>query len=113
MEILGITDDLIFSSKIESAAIQLGVPVRLIASPSRLPEALAGKMYRLILVDLNLSNGVSIDIVRTLRSQLPQAPIVGYCSHVQIELQEQALQAGCTQVLPRSAFVRQLPELLK
>ena len=62
---------------------------------------------------MNLSRGDALAMVRELKAAHPGVPMVGYCSHVQQDLQKQALEAGCTMVLPRSAFVQQLPELLK
>ena len=61
-----------------------------------------------MLIDLNLSRGDSLAMIRTLRTAHPGTPVIGYCSHVQRDLQQQALEAGCTKVLPRSAFVQQL-----
>ncbi len=40
-------------------------------------------------------------------------PLVGYVSHVQGELKQQAQQAGCDTVLARSAFSQNLPQILK
>lgn len=37
---------------------------------------------------------------------------IGFGSHVQHELLEEARTAGCDEVLPRSQFFRRLPELL-
>ena len=65
-----------------------------------------------MLIDLNLSSGDALAMVRALRQADPGMPVIGYCSHVQDDLKSQALAAGCTAVLPRSAFVQQLPELL-
>jgi hypothetical protein len=37
---------------------------------------------------------------------------VGFLSHVQTELAEKALAAGCQEVLPRSKFTADLAEIL-
>ena len=107
--ILAIVDDLLFRAKLEAAAAQLGTPLTVAAGtvPSN------GQVFSRILIDLNLSRGDALAIVRDLRAAHPGIPVVGYCSHVQQDLQKQAIGAGCTTVLPRSAFVQQLPELLK
>jgi hypothetical protein len=44
---------------------------------------------------------------------LAAVPLVGFFSHVQTELRERALAAGFDRVLPRSAFVQQLPQILQ
>lgn len=109
--LLAIVDDLLFREKIETAAAQLEVPLTIAADAS---SALGTQpSWSRVLIDLNLSRGDSLAMIRDLRRVHPEVPIIGYCSHVQQELQQQALEAGCTQVLPRSAFVQQLPELLK
>ena len=106
--ILAIVDDLLFRAKLEAVAGQLGTPLKVATG---LPEN--GQAFSRILIDLNLSRGDALAIIRELKATHPGVPLVGYCSHVQQDLQQQALEAGCTTVLPRSAFVQQLPELLQ
>ena len=65
-----------------------------------------------MLIDLNVSGGDALAMIRTVRQAHPDLPVIGYCSHIQNDLHSQALEAGCTTVLPQSAFVQQLPELL-
>ena len=106
--ILAIVDDLLFRAKLEAVAGQLGAPLKVATG---LPEN--GQAFSRILIDLNLSRGDALAIIRALKAAHPEIPLVGYCSHVQQDLQQQALEAGCTVVLPRSTFVQQLPELLR
>ncbi len=112
MSVLVLMDDLIFSTKIEAAARQLGVVICLVANPNQLNQALREKTFRLAIIDLNSSNDTAMDGVRSIHGQLPHLPILGFCSHVQRQLQKQALAAGCSRVVPRSVFVQQLPDLL-
>ena len=108
--ILAIVDDLIFRGKLEAAAAQLGVQLTIATDAN---QALRnGQPWSRVLIDLNFSHGDALAIVRDLRAAYPGIPVIGYCLHVQQELQQRALEAGCTTVLPRSAFVQQLPELL-
>ena len=119
--ILAIVDDLLFRGKLEAAAAHLGVPLTIAADAD---QALRdGASWSRVLIDLNLSRGDALAIVRHLRAAHPGIPLIGYCSHVQQppalgavrpggSLQQQAIEAGCTAVLARSAFVQQLPELL-
>jgi DNA-binding NarL/FixJ family response regulator len=108
--ILAIVDDLLFRSKLEAAATQLGTPLTIASVSGQVPRPGAG--WSRVLIDLNGSRGDALAMIRALRAAHPGTPVIGYCSHVQRDLQRQALEAGCTQVLPRSAFVQQLPELL-
>ena len=107
--VLAIVDDLIFRGKLEAAAAQLRAPLTLAAKAEGTAPAPA---WRRVLIDLNLSSGDPLAMVRAVRQAHPATPIIGYCSHVQEDLARQAVAAGCTAVLPRSAFVQQLPQLL-
>ena len=108
--ILAIVDDLLFRGKLEAAAAQLRVALTIAADASPVP--CNGQPWSRVLIDLNLSRGDPLAMIRDLRAAHPSIPLVGYCSHVQRDLWQQALEAGCTTVLARSAFVQQLPELL-
>jgi len=44
--------------------------------------------------------------------ELRQIKLLGFFSHVQTELQRNALAAGFDKVIPRSVFARDLPEIL-
>lgn len=112
MNVLVLTEDLIFSSKIKAAASRCGTVVYMATDLNQLDQALREKTLHLAVVDLNSSKVSPLESVRAIRQALPQLPILGFCSHVQTELQQQALAAGCTRVLPRSIFARQLPDLL-
>ena len=111
MPILAIVEDLFFRAKLETAATQLGTALT-VASPEQSLEAFQGRAWQLVIIDLNVSSGDPLGLLRAIRKGAPTVPIIGYCAHVQRELQAEAASAGCTTVLPRSAFVRRLPELL-
>jgi len=108
--ILAIVDDMIFRGKMEAAAKQLGTTLTVAADAEAALRP--GQGWSRVLIDLNLSGGDVIAMIRSLRQAHPDVPVIGYCSHVQQDLKTQALEAGCTTVLPRSAFVQQLPQLL-
>ena len=99
-----------FRSKIETAAGD-GLTVRVVAQADAALAAVREGSYARILLDLD---GVPepMALVTGLRAAAPATPIVGFCSHVEMALQRDALMAGCAQVLPRSIFVQRLPELL-
>ena len=64
-----------------------------------------------ICVDLNAANFDAIEEIKKLRLAHP-APIVAFLSHVQLDLKQKAEEAGAAEVIPRSAFVRRIVELL-
>ncbi len=111
MAVLVIVDDLIFRSRIVAAASHLQASIRL-ADAASMPAVRSAEDWQLVIIDLSLDSGDPIALIRHLRGALPLTPIVGFFSHVQLELQQRAQEAGCSVVMPRSAFVRALPQLL-
>jgi len=110
MVVLAVVDDLVFQEKIWAAAAPLGVEVRIAKTVAQAQAAWADPAVAI--VDLTCASADPLEVVRALRAQRPAVPIIGYGSHVETELLAQARAAGCTTVLPRSAFVQQLPRLL-
>ena len=105
--VIVVVDDMFFASKIRATAEALGVEV----SFPRSKEAVAEKARdaQLVLVDLH---NQKIDAVE-LAQELSGVKLIGFFSHVETELRQKALAAGYDEVLPRSAFVRDLPEILE
>lgn len=109
--VLAIVSDLLFRAKIEAAAAQAGALVTVVSGGAALVQALTEGRWSRALIDLSGSAGDPLAAVAAAR-QAGVPEIIGYCSHVDTALQTRALAAGCHQVLPRSAFVQRLPELL-
>ena len=108
-----LSDDLIFISRITGTARSLGLTVR----PARTVEALEAQARQenptCVLVDLGFPGLDVPDLIGRLRAACPAAPrVVGYGSHVDAAGLKAARAAGCDLVLPRSAFVEQLPTAL-
>ncbi|MBI4166601.1 MAG: hypothetical protein HY508_12790 [Acidobacteria bacterium] len=111
--ILTVVEDLIFLSKIEETAKALSVAI----GPSGIADAVArlrAGTARGLLIDLNHRSGRAVELIEQLKSDPATANItvVGFLSHVQADLADSARAAGCDMVLARSAFVKQLPQLL-
>ena len=112
MPVVTIVDDLIFREKIAAVAAHLNVPVISAKDLDAALPMLVSAARPLMLVDLNLSTADPIEVVRAIRQAVPTASIVGFCSHIQTDLQARAREAGCSMVWPRSVFVQRLPEIL-
>ena len=112
--ILAVVEDLIFLSKIQQTAKQLGVVVKS-AQPADLPKLVNEGTPNALIIDLNLPSGKALEILRMFKSDLKTKDItaIGFVSHVQSELIAAAREAGCDLILARSAFVGQLPDLLQ
>jgi CheY-like chemotaxis protein len=112
--VIAVVDDLFFASKIRGTAEQVGTKVVFARSIEALVEAARNELPSLVLVDLHSQKVDPIELARRLRSddQLRPIPLVGFFSHVQVELQNAATAAGFDRVMPRSAFTKNLVEIL-
>lgn len=108
-------DDLMFASRIASAAKALSVEIAFARSPEAIVEAVRTKAPRLVILDLNSVKVRPLEAVAALKADaaLAGVPTLGFVSHVQADLIADARRAGVDQVLARSAFVMQLPQLLQ
>jgi CheY-like chemotaxis protein len=118
MPVIAVVTDLIFSTKITGTAKALGATVLVARSLEKLGEHLSATTADahqppLVIIDLNASGLDALEAVRTAKSHPAKPPVIAFLSHVQVDLAAQARQAGADEVLPRSAFVARLPELLK
>ncbi|MCC6680921.1 MAG: hypothetical protein IT445_08465 [Phycisphaeraceae bacterium] len=95
--------DLIFATKIRSTADALGAAVCVVNNESKLAQVSR------LLVDLDTGE-TALALIRAAKAA--DVPTVAFGSHVAVDLLQQAKEAGADSVLPRSAFVNQLPEML-
>ena len=103
-------DDLFFQMKLAETAKHLHIEVKVAASPEALLQ-LMDPLPKLVIVDLNARNK-PLQAVHQLRKLQPDLPLIGFLSHVQTDLAAQAKAAGFQQVMPRSQFTMQLPQIL-
>jgi CheY-like chemotaxis protein len=103
---LVLTDDLLYSSRLTATARAAGATV----VPVRDPAALAGRAAGVAAVFLDLHTpGLDVAAcVADLRKLTPAPRIIAYGSHVATETLRAARDAGCDEVLPRSAFADRL-----
>ena len=111
--ILIVVDDLIFLSKIQQTAQQVGVSIESVA-PSKVKERVTETSAHSIILDLNHRSGTAIELARAIKGNpaTSHVQVAGFLSHVQTDLAAAAHEAGCDIVLARSAFTQQLPQLL-
>ncbi|HKG58180.1 MAG TPA: hypothetical protein VKB05_00255 [Pyrinomonadaceae bacterium] len=114
MIVISVVDDMFFASKIRAVAEAVGKEI----SFPRSQEAVVSKAREtkpgLIVVDLHNQRIDPVALARELKGdeELQTIKLLGFFSHVQTELQRNALAAGFDQVIPRSVFARDLPEIL-
>jgi hypothetical protein len=104
--ILVLVRDLLFASKISSAAQAAGCSLKLIRDPAKLPE----EPGRMLIVDLNLTGG--IDAASEWKAR-HSGHITGFVGHTDTATIAQAQKAGIDRILTRGQFVSMLPELLR
>lgn len=113
-KILAVLSDLFFSVKITEAAKRAGMAVEFVKDPDDVVEK-AKSRPTLIIFDLNFEPAEPLKLIARLKenSELKGISLIGYLSHVQGELKQQALEAGFDMVMARSAFSQNLPQILK
>lgn len=109
-----VVEDLLFLSKILETAQRLGVTVEAV-DPGSLQERLAAENPCAIILDLNHRSGRAIQFISDIKKNGAgqSVPVIGFLSHVQSGLAQAAREAGCDQVLARSAFTQRLPQILR
>jgi CheY-like chemotaxis protein len=111
--VIAVLDDLMFMVKIQEALKRAGlIGVFVKSQDEAVAKARAGAS--LIILDLNYAKADPLETIVKLKSEAVTnaIPLVGYVSHVQVELRQAAADKGCDTVMARSAFVQNLPELL-
>ena len=103
-----------FVSKIRAVAEAVGVEISFPRSREALVQKARETKPRLIVVDLHNQKIDSHALANEIKAdeQLRDIRLLGFFSHVQTELQRNAIAAGFDQVIPRSAFARDLGKIL-
>ncbi|HET9833466.1 MAG TPA: response regulator [Vicinamibacterales bacterium] len=112
--VLALVDDLMFRSKIKSAATQLGVSIAFVGSRDAALSTMRLNAPALVILDLNNPRTDPLGTVTAMKHDNALAPIyvVGFVSHVDVNTVNEARAAGVDEILARSAFTTRLPDLL-
>ncbi|HEY6130014.1 MAG TPA: hypothetical protein VIW23_17715 [Candidatus Acidoferrum sp.] len=103
-------DDLFFQMKLAETAKHLGLEVKVASNVESLLQLL-DPLPQLVIMDLN-ARSQPLAAMQQLRSARPQLRVIGFLSHVQTGLAEQAKSAGFSEIMPRSKFSINLPDIL-
>ena len=100
--------------KINESAKRAGLAVDFVKSERDALDKAIGNPA-LIILDLNFAAVDPLKLIRELKSHeaTKKIGLLGYLSHIQGDLKQQAQEAGCDTVLARSAFSQNLPQILK
>ena len=112
--ILVAVDDLLFSSKIRATARQLDVELAFARTPEEILTQARALKPSLIIFDINSGKADPINTVAALKAdpELRDIPTTGFVSHVNTVLILAARDAGMDEVMARSAFAANLPQIL-
>ena len=108
-----LVDDMFFAAKIRGAAQNAAREVESVKSHAQL-EKMLDNPPAMVIVDLNSERVDGVAAVAMLKCQpaMKSIPIIGFLSHVQVDLKVAAESAGCDYVIPRSLFSMKLPDIV-
>jgi DNA-binding NarL/FixJ family response regulator len=101
----------LFSSRIESAAATVGIRVKIMSNLEEFLEETRQTTPRVVLVNLDATDGKLATLEGVAKNA--SCKVVGYYSHVNTGLAEEARRIGISIVLSRGAFTHELEGILK
>jgi PleD family two-component response regulator len=112
--VLAVLNDLFFSVKLADAAKRAGLDLEFVKDARQVLEK-AQRKPAFIVLDLNFEAVGPLSLIAALKAGAATkgVSLIGYVSHVQGELKQQAHEAGCDMVLARSAFSQSIPQIFK
>jgi DNA-binding NarL/FixJ family response regulator len=113
--VIGLAADLLFASRMRAAGQAAGVAVATVGTPEELVRRVRAERPRLVLVDLELRRGDPAAAIAAMVADREErgGRIVAFASHMNAAALQAGRAAGADRVLARSAFVRELPDLLR
>jgi CheY-like chemotaxis protein len=112
--ILAVIEDLFFTVKINEAAKHAGIAAKFVRAELDATEG-AKMQPAAIVIDLNCAAIDPLRLIAALKGseETKKIPVIGFVSHVQGDLKQQAQQAGADMVLARSAFSQNMVQIFK
>jgi CheY-like chemotaxis protein len=107
-----LTRDLMFLSKVTGTAAALGFRIETVGAIGELQSRAEATRPRAVFIDLAAAEFDPRAVLERLNIE-PRPLVIAFGSHVDVERLELARAAGCDEVLPRSRFSANLPELLR
>jgi len=113
--IVAAVDDLFFGAKLRETARCLDVWLVLASAPDEVAALVRERRPALLIVDLQADACRPLETIRHIKADpdLRATRVLGYYSHVRDDLRAAAAEAGCDEVLPRSAFSARLPDIVR
>jgi hypothetical protein len=109
-DILVYEPDLLFFSRLDRSIRKIGGQLTLVTDQTKLFQELTRGMPKVLLLNLDALEG-KLDSLRVVLSR-GSCVSVGYYSHTNTRLAEEAKRVGLGILLPRGAFVTRIQEIL-
>lgn len=110
---LMICSDLFFTSKVTSTGKEFGIEFQVVfAKPPSLEKNCAGP-YSFVVLDLESSEFAIQELLESAGISTTETAVLAFGSHVNVNRLNEAKDAGCKDVMPRSRFSAELPQLLQ
>ena len=112
--VLAVVSDLFFSVKLSEAAKRNGLAIEFVKDGAEVLEK-AKSRPTVIVFDLNFEAVEPLQLISQLKGnpETRGVSLIGYLSHIQGELKQQAQEAGCDMVMARSALSQNLMQIFK
>jgi PleD family two-component response regulator len=112
--VLAVVSDLFFSVKLSEAAKRNGLAIEFVKEGAEVLEKARTKPT-VIVFDLNFDAVEPVKLISQLKGspETRSVSLIGYLSHIQGELKQQAQEAGCDMVMARSALSQNLMQIFK
>lgn len=108
-KIIAVTEDLLFSSNIETALTREDHEVHVVEDFPSLERGLLKGGVQLVLLDLH-SGAEAGAVVMMCRPM--GVPVLAFGRHTEAALLRQAREVGCAEVVARSTFVEEMAQLV-
>ena len=109
--LLAIIDDLFFVAKVQGAARQSGVELKVTTAANFSTNTLDTLQPAAVIIDLDCQSADPAALITQIKAH--GVHTIGFVSHVDTEKQAKAVEAGIDRWMPRSEFSANLPEILR
>ncbi len=109
---VAVVTDMLFASKIQSAARFAGRPCSTVRTLDELEVALNQSAISCVFVDMAIDKNLSADAIQFAKQKQPSSVVIAFYAHVDTQLGQLATASGADQVMTRSQFVAALPKVV-
>ena len=113
VQVLAITSDLFLQSRITELANSLGVNAKVVTTEATLIREANSKHPNLAILDLAASDYDPFSCAQKLKTMTPQPRILALFPHIRKDLKLKAEKAAIDYIVPNSAFLKTLKEVLE